>query len=70
MVIKYLGHSDYLIRIIGEEYFTFSLVLVEDYIVYFIINKVEIVILIDGINRLLCLFYSVIEYLDLPIVIC
>ena len=64
-----LVHPNKLLRIIGEYPWPIILGRIKNPIISFIQNKGEIIILFDGINRILCLFFIIIYQIDLPITI-
>ena len=64
-----LVHPNKTFRIIGEYPWPIILGRIKNSIISFIQNNSKIIILFDGINRILCLFSIIIYQIDLPITI-
>ena len=58
-----------MLGIIGEASFPLPLGHFEDIVISFIGDKIGLLILLCGMHRLLCLFFSVMEYLEISVVI-
>ena len=67
--IKYIGHTDGLLIIICELYYTLTLGIVEDTIVYSIYRKVKLFIFLGGIHRPPCILYYIPYNLEYPTII-
>ena len=64
---KYPVHTNEIITIICEVYLPITFGSLKDIILSCISFKSDIVILFDDIHGITCLFYSVLEYIELPI---
>ena len=67
--IKYLVHPDKLLGILVEAPFPLDLGCVEETILFFIGRKGDIFILLDGLHRTPYLLFSILDHLEIPIII-